>query len=426
MIAPREPGHEYSVEHHVDDTHGDRFLIVTNSNDARNFRLVAAQVDALAPAYWVELVGHRDDVRLESVDAFRDHVVLTERFEGLTRLRVMSVADDEAHELALPDPVYTVWVGANEEYGSRTLRYGYTSLVAPATDVDYDMDTRAATVVKVQPVHDYDASAYTSARMWVDQPDGARVPVSIVHRKDVPLDGTAPALLYGYGSYEISIDAGFRSSRLSLLDRGFVYAIAHVRGGGELGRAWYEAGRLEQKRNTFTDFIGCAEALIGAGYTAPARLVARGGSAGGLLMGAVTNLRPDLFAAVIAEVPFVDVLTTMLDPTLPLTITEWEEWGDPRDPAAYEWMKEYSPYDNVRDEAYPAMLVTTGLNDPRVAYWEPAKWVAKLRTHSTSGKVILLRTELGAGHGGPSGRYDAWREEATILAFACDAVGIAQ
>ena len=239
-----------------------------------------------------------------------------------------------------------------------------------------------------------------------------------------PLDGTAPALLYGYGSYEISIDAGFRSSRLSLLDRGFVYAIAHVRGGGELGRAWYEAGRLEQKRNTFTDFIGCAEALIAAGYTAPARLVARGGSAGGLLMGAVTNLRPDLFAAVIAEVPFVDVLTTMLDPTLPLTITEWEEWGDPRDPAAYEWMKAYSPYDNVHDEAYPAMLVTTGLNDPRVRTGSPRSGWRSCATHSTSGKVILLRTELGAGHGGPSGRYDAWREEATILAFACVEVGI--
>jgi oligopeptidase B len=248
--------------------------------------------------------------------------------------------------------------------------------------------------------------------------------MSIVHRADVSLDGRAPALLYGYGSYEISIDATFRASRLSLLDRGFVYAIAHVRGGGELGRPWYEGGRLEHKHNTFTDFIGCAEALVAAGYTSPARLVARGGSAGGLLMGAIANLRPDLFAAIIAEVPFVDVLTTMLDPSLPLTITEWEEWGDPRERQAYEWMKKYSPYDNVQAQPYPAMFVTTGLNDPRVQYWEPAKWVAKLRANSTSERTILLRTELDAGHGGPSGRYDAWREEAMILAFACTSVGI--
>jgi oligopeptidase B len=425
VIAPRVAGHEYSVEHHWDAVHGDRFFIVTNRDGAQNFELAVTQLPDAAPARWETLLPSRDDVRLEDVDAFAGHLVLTERHDGLVRLRVAPVDDLEGlHDIAFPDPVYSVWVGANEEFDTTTLRYGYTSLVAPPTDVDYEMATRAASVVKVQPVPGYDPTQYSSTRIWVERPDGARVPVSIVHRRDVILDGTGPALLYGYGSYEISIDASFRPSRLSLLDRGVVYAIAHVRGGGELGRAWYEAGRLEQKENTFNDFIAAAEGLIRGGYTRADRLVARGGSAGGLLMGAVANLRPDLFAAIIAEVPFVDVVTTMLDPTLPLTITEWEEWGDPRDPDAYRWMKRYSPYDNVRAVEYPAMLVTTGLNDPRVAYWEPAKWVAKLRASSTSDKVIVLRTEFGAGHSGPSGRYDAWREEAMVLTFACNAVGI--
>ncbi len=289
------------------------------------------------------------------------------------------------------------------------------------------MDARTATIVKTQPVlGGYDPAQYVSARLWATATDGTRIPISLVHRRDTPIDGSAPALLYGYGSYEISTDPAFRASRLSLLDRGFVFAIAHVRGGGEMGRQWYEGGRLEHKANTFTDFVACAEHLVAAGYTSPARLAARGGSAGGLLMGAVTNLRPDLFAAIVAEVPFVDVVTTMLDPTLPLTVTEWEEWGDPREPEAYARMKAYSPYDNVRAADYPALLVTTGLNDPRVQYWEPAKWVAKLRVLSTSEKPILLRTEMGAGHGGPSGRYDAWRDEAIVLAFVCDAVGAAK
>jgi oligopeptidase B len=280
--------------------------------------------------------------------------------------------------------------------------------------------------VKTQPVlGSYDADQYFSARLWADAADGTKIPVSVVHRRDTPIDGTAPTLLYGYGSYEYSIEPSFRSSRLSLLDRGFVYAIAHVRGGGEMGRGWYEAGRLEHKMNTFTDFIACAEHLIAAGYASAAHLAARGGSAGGLLMGAVANLRPDLFAAIVAEVPFVDVVTTMLDPTLPLTITEWEEWGDPREPGAYARMKAYSPYDNVRAADYPALLVTTGLNDPRVQYWEPAKWVAKLRELSTSDRPIYLRTEMGAGHGGPSGRYDAWNDEAIVLAFVCAEVGTA-
>jgi len=426
VIAPRDHGHEYTVEHHWSEERGDRFLIVTNQGGgARNFELVAAPCVDPARQYWTPVVPHRDDVKLDAVNAFAEHFVLSERADGLERLRVMHVESGEMHEIEMPDPVYSVGVGPNAEFETTTLRYGYTSLVAPATDVDYDMDTRRATIVKTQPVlGGYDATQYVSARLWATASDGTRIPMSLVHRRDTPIDGSAPALLYGYGSYEISTDPSFRSSRLSLLDRGFVYAIAHVRGGGEMGRAWYEAGRLEHKANTFTDFVACTQHLIEQRYTSATRLAARGGSAGGLLMGAVVNLRPDLFAAIVAEVPFVDVVTTMLDPTLPLTITEWEEWGDPREPDAYARMKAYSPYDNVRAADYPALLVTTGLNDPRVQYWEPAKWVAKLREMSTSGRPIYLRTEMGAGHGGPSGRYDAWRDEATVLAFVCDALGV--
>ncbi len=426
VVAPREHGHEYAVEHHFDAVAGDRFLVLTNQGGAaRNFELVAAPAADPARANWTPLVPHRDEVKLDAVNAFAEHLVLSERADGLERLRIMHVATGATHEIEMPDPVYSTWVGASPEFATSTLRYGYTSLVAPVTDVDYDMDTRTATVVKTQPVlGGYDADRYVSARLWARAADGAEIPISLVHRRDTPLDGSAPALLYGYGSYEISTDPSFRASRLSLLDRGFVFAIAHVRGGGEMGRAWYEAGRLEHKMNTFTDFIACAEHLVAGHYTSPDRLAARGGSAGGLLMGAVANLRPDLFAAIVAEVPFVDVVTTMLDPSLPLTVTEWEEWGDPREPEAYARMKAYSPYDNVHAGDYPALLVTTGLNDPRVQYWEPAKWVAKLRTESTSGRPILLRTEMGAGHGGPSGRYDAWKDEAIVLSFVCDALGV--
>jgi oligopeptidase B len=428
LIAPREAGHEYDVEHHWSEERGDRFLIVTNQGgNARNFALVAAPCADPGRKHWTPLVPHRETVKLDAVTAFAEHLVLSERADGLDRLSLMRVEDDDIFEIEFPDPVYTAWIGANEEYDSRSVRYGYTSLVAPTTEVDFDMETRKGAIVKIQPVlGGYDASSYTTAREWATASDGARIPISVVHRKDTPLDGSAPAVLYGYGSYEHSTDPAFRASRLSLLDRGFVFAIAHVRGGGEMGRPWYEQGRLEHKSNTFTDFVVCAEHLVARRYTSASRLAARGGSAGGLLMGAVTNMRPDLFAAIVAEVPFVDVVTTMLDPSLPLTITEWEEWGDPRDPDAYARMKAYSPYDNVSPQPYPAMLVTTGLNDPRVQYWEPAKWVAKLRTQSTSKKPIVLRTEMGAGHGGPSGRYHAWREEAVVLAFICNAVGVAE
>jgi oligopeptidase B len=395
--------------------------IVRNADGAQNFKLVAAPVDEPGRAHWTEVVPHRADVRLDAVNAFADHVVLSERADGLDRVRILGLHDDAATTLPAPDPVFSMWVGPNAEFDAKLLRYGYTSLVAPVTDLDYDPAADASTVLRVQPVlGGFDPGAYTArrhGRRW-HACDLARP------RRDVVPDGRAPLLLAGYGAYEHSSDPTFRASRLSLLDRGFVCAIAHVRGGGELGRAWYEDGKLAHKANTFTDFIACADALVANGYTSSGRIVARGGSAGGLLMGAIANLRPELFAAIVAEVPFVDIVTTMLDPDLPLTITEWEEWGDPREPDAYARMKAYSPYDNVDARAYPAMFVTTGLNDPRVQYWEPAKWVAKLREDTTSDRPILLRTEMGAGHSGPSGRYDAWRDEAAVLAFVCSAVGL--
>jgi oligopeptidase B len=302
----------------------------------------------------------------------------------------------------------------------------YTSLATPTSSYDYDLDSGATTLVKRQPVlGGYDPSQYRTERLWATAPDGARVPISVVARIDVARNGNAPTLLSGYGSYEASIEPAFSPIRLSLLERGWVYAIAHIRGGGELGRAWYEAGKLLDKQHTFDDFIASAEHLIAQRYTSQARLAARGASAGGLLMGAVVNRRPDLFRAVVAQVPFVDALTTILDETLPLTVTEWDEWGNPvADPEVYRYMKSYSPYDNVTAQRYPAILVTAGLNDSRVSYWEPAKWVAKLRATKTDDRLIVLKTELGAGHGGPSGRYDAWRDEALVLAFVLDQLAI--
>jgi oligopeptidase B len=417
-VATRRQDVEYDVEHH-----GDRFFIVTNDG-AENFKLVEAPVDDPGPERWTDVIPHRDDVRLLGVDAFADHLALYERAEGLTRLRVMRLSDGDVHTIEHPEPVHTVGPGMNPEFATTGLRFHYSSLVTPDQTVDYDMETRTRTVVKQQPVlGGYDASLYETDRMWATAPDGTGVPISVAWRKDREPGG--PALLYGYGSYEYSIDPRFSSVRLSLLDRGFVYAIAHVRGGGELGRRWYEDGKLLHKRNTFTDFVAAGAHLVGAGFTTPTGLVARGGSAGGLLMGAVANLRPDLFRAIVAEVPFVDALTTILDESLPLTVIEWEEWGNPVASAdVYAYMKSYAPYDNVEAKAYPALLVRGGLNDPRVGFWEPAKWVAKLRTLKTDDNALVLKTDMGAGHGGPSGRYDAWRDEAFVLAFVLDAVGV--
>ena len=420
LVAPRRSGVEYHVEHHR-STGGDRLFIVTN-DIAENFRLVVADLDR--PDDWREVIPGRDDVRLDAVDAFAGHLVLQERSEGLTRLNVLRLDDEEMHELELPDPVFTAALGVNLEFDATTVRVQYTSLVRPPTTYDYDLERRTLTLVKQQAVlGGFDPADYTSARLWATAPDGVRVPISVVHRVDTPPDGTHPCLLYGYGAYEISIDPTFSAARLSLLDRGFTFAIAHVRGGGEMGRGWYDNGRLARKPNTFTDFLACADELLASGYADARRLVARGGSAGGLLMGAVANMRPETFRAIVAEVPFVDCLTTMLDTSLPLTVTEFDEWGDPgSDPDVYELIKSYAPYENVRAAEYPAMLVTAGLNDPRVQYWEPAKWVAKLRTVAPGSAPLLFKTELGAGHAGPSGRYDAWREEAFVLAFVLEQV----
>ncbi|MCJ7672874.1 MAG: S9 family peptidase [Acidimicrobiia bacterium] len=427
LVAPREQGVQYHVEPHHDDEHGDRLFIVTNADGAENFKLMESGIDATSRAAWTEVVPHRRDVRLQDVDAFAGHLVLSERAEGLERLRVITIADGAERLLAMPDDVYSAWVGANPEFESTTLRYGYTSLVMPVSDVDEDLTTGERIVVKTQPVHGYDPGEFETHRLWASATDGTKVPISIVHRRDLARDGRAPCLLYGYGSYEISIDPVFSTSRVSLLERGAVFAIAHVRGGGELGRPWYDDGKLDHKQNTFTDFVACAEHLVAEGYTSPGGLVARGGSAGGLLMGAVANLRPDLFRAIVAEVPFVDCLTTMLDDSLPLTITEWEEWGDPvHDPAMYDYIRSYAPCENVTAQHYPGLLVTAGLNDPRVQYWEPAKWVAKLRETATGDAPLFLKTELGTGHHGPSGRYESWREEAFVLAFMLDQMGVSE
>ena len=427
LVAPREQGIEYHVEHHHDQRHGDRLFIVTNADDAENFKLMETGLADTSRDAWREVVGHRADVRLQDVDAFAEHLVLSERSAGLEQLRVLSLVDGVERLLEMPDDVYSVWIGPNPEFEHATLRFGYTSLVVPMSDIDEDLSTARRTVVKTQPVRGYDPGALETHRLWASATDGTQIPISIVHRRDLRRDGTASLLLYGYGSYEVSVDPAFSTARLNLLERGVAFAIAHVRGGGELGRPWYDDGKLTRKTNTFTDFVACAEHLVAEGYTAPERLVARGGSAGGLLMGAVANLRPDLFRAIVAEVPFVDCLTTMLDESLPLTITEWEEWGDPvHDPAIFDYIKSYAPYDNVAAQAYPALLVTAGLNDPRVQYWEPAKWVAKLRETATGGAPLFLKTELGAGHHGPSGRYESWKDEAFVLAFVLDQLGITE
>jgi oligopeptidase B len=417
MIEPRRHGIEYSVEHQRD-----RFLILTNDG-ARNFRLMAAPVSNPGRASWEEVVAERDAVRINFTDVHIDHVVLGQRSDGLQRLEVLDCVNGSRHIVQQPDAAYTAFPGSSPAYDSAVMRFFYTSLTAPFSAIDYDMRTRQRTLVKEQPVRGgYDRADYVSERLWATTPDGNRIPISIVHRRDVERTGANPTLLYGYGAYELSVDPMFDPARLSLLDRGFVFAIAHVRGGGEMGREWYEDGKFLNKANTFTDFIACASHLVDQGYTNRSRLAIRGRSAGGLLIGAALNARPDLFACAVAQVPFVDVLTTMLDETVPLTVNEYEEWGNPGDLEYYQYMKSYSPYDNVHAAPYPALLVTAGLNDPRVAYWEPAKWVAKLRSVKLGDAPILLKTQMGSGHSGPSGRYESWREEAFVTAFVLSQV----
>lgn len=418
-VRLRTPGVEYEVAEHEDS-----FYLVTNDN-ARNFRLMQVPIVDPGTAEWREILAERADVKLDDVDAFSRHLVVYEREGGFRQVRIIEVASGEQHRVAFPEPVYTIRRNANPEYDTSVLRFTYTSLVTPASVIDYDMDTRRWEIRKQQPVRGgYDPAQYRSERVVALTQDGTPVPVSLVWKEPLVRDGRRPMLLIGYGAYGSSYDPQFSSNTLSLLDRGFIVGFAHVRGGEEFGRAWYEAGKLANKRNTFTDFIAVAEHLVREGWTSRDRLAINGGSAGGLLMGAVTNMRPDHFAAVVAEVPFVDVVNTMLDASLPLTVIEYDEWGNPEIEQDYRTILEYSPYDNVRAQPYPAMLVTAGLHDPRVQYWEPAKWVAKLRATKTDTNPLLLRTNMEAGHAGASGRYDYLREVAFKYAFILDVLGM--
>jgi oligopeptidase B len=421
VVTPRRHGVDYDVE-----PAGDHLLILHNDG-AENFEIATAPL--AEPGQWTPLVPHRADTRLLGVDAFADHTVVYFRRDGLTGLRILR--QDGEHEVAFGEPVYRVGPGPNPEFQADRFRLSYTSLVTPGSVYDCDMATGELTLLKRQPVLPspagvpYRPEDYEQHREWAVAPDGTRVPISLVCRTGTPRDGTAPCLLSGYGSYEISRDPVFSIPVLSLLDRGFVYAIAHVRGGGELGRSWYTDGKLLHKKNTFTDFIACARHLAEVGWTSPGRLVARGGSAGGLLMGAVANMDPGAFGGIVAQVPFVDALTTILNPSLPLTVTEWEEWGDPlHDPEVYAYMKSYTPYENVTGQSYPPIFALTGLNDTRVSYHEPAKWMARLQATARGGP-FLLKTEMEAGHGGRSGRYDAWLEEALVLAWVIETAGAA-
>jgi oligopeptidase B len=429
LIEPRRHGIEYSIDHQED-----RFLILTNDG-ARNFRLMTAPVSSPGRASWTEVVPERPGVRMNFTDVHINHVVIGERSDGLQRLEVLDCATGDLHVVDQPDVAYTAFPGSDPNYDSPVMRFYYTSLTAPFSAVDYEMRTRERTLVKEQPVRGgYDRADYVTERLWGVAPDGVRVPISIVYRRGLVRNGSSPTLLNGYGAYELSSDPMFDPVRLSMLDRGFVFAIAHVRGGGEMGRGWYEDGKFLHKTNTFSDFVACAERLVELGYTSPRRLAIRGRSAGGLLIGAVVNMRPDLFACAVAQVPFVDALTTMLDHKLPMTVSEFDEWGNPAEADFYRYMKSYSPYDNVHAAEYPALLVTAGLNDPRVSYWEPAKWVARLRAlnqsagrvqgASSNSRTVLLKTEMGSGHGGPSGRYESWREEAFISAFMLDQLAL--
>ena len=419
LVAAREHEHEYDLDHH-----GDLFYIRTNRG-GRNFRLVAAPVSDPAPANWKEVVPHRPDVMLEGVELFARHYVLLERAGGLPRLTVTDFRSGQSHTVAFPEPAYSAVPGANPEFDTTVFRYSYESLVTPRSIYDYDMETRTSLLRKETPVlGGYERDRYRSERIAATAPDGVTVPISLVYRKGLERDGRHPALLTAYGSYGFPYPVGFSSNRLSLLDRGFVFAIAHVRGGGEMGKAWHDDGRMMRKRNTFTDFIAAAEHLVAEKYTSSDRLVIEGGSAGGLLMGAVTNMRPDLFKAVVSKVPFVDVVNTMLDDHLPLTAGEWEEWGDPRRKDQYDYMKTYCPYTNLAAGAYPTMLVKTSFNDSQVMYWEPAKYVAKLRTLKTDVNPLVLKTNMAAGHGGASGRYDYLREVAFDYAFILSQLGI--
>ena len=419
-VQERKRDLEYDIEHVREE-----FYILTNALGAENFKLVKTAVIQPGMDHWEDVIPHRENVLLEGFELFNNHLVLEERFNGLTRLQVRSWDGTQKHYIKMDEPTYTVWTGYNPEFYTQVLRFGYNSLCIPNTTYDYDMVTREKTMLKQQEiVGGYFPGEYQSERCWAIAADGTEVPISLVYKKELfQKSGQNPMLLYAYGSYGHSTDPTFSSSRLSLLDRGFVFAIAHIRGGQEMGRYWYEHGKMMRKKNTFSDFIACAEFLIREKYTAPDMLFAMGGSAGGLLMGTVINWRPELFKGVVAAVPFVDVVTTMLDETIPLTTGEFDEWGNPKEKNYYDYMLSYSPYDNVKKQDYPHLLITTGLHDSQVQYWEPAKWIAKLRDTATGDSKILLHTNMEAGHGGASGRFRALRELAMEYAFILDLAG---
>ena len=415
VVHPRQKDLEYFVDHFED-----HFYIQTNF-EAENFRLMRTPIDATGINYWEEVIPHREDVLLEYCEIFKDHLVIAERNKALVQLRILPWNGEQEHYIAFEEPAYLAFISINPQFDTETLRFGYTSMTTPRSIYDYNMNTRQRDLLKQQEVlGSFQSSDYKTDRLYAPAKDGALIPVSVVYKKSTPIDGSAPLLLYGYGSYGSSLDAAFSSPRLSLLDRGFIYAVAHIRGGEELGRQWYNNGKLFKKKNTFSDFIDAAEYLLDQKYVHPSKLFAQGGSAGGLLIGAVINMRPDLWRGVIADVPFVDVVTTMLDDTIPLTTNEYDEWGNPNDKQFYEYMLSYSPYDNVEAKDYPNMLVTAGLHDSQVQYWEPAKWVAKLRATKTDDNILLLKTNMDAGHGGASGRYQRFKEVALDYAFLLD------
>ena len=429
VLSPRRQGVEYGVEHAV--IGGEDCFLVLHNDGAQNFALSRAPIYATSHEQWAPVLPHDPAIRLEDVEAFAGHLVVSQRSAGLTQLRVITLSTGAGGGLGddflveFYHPIYTVGVAGNPEFTQPTIRLGYTTLATPAAVYDFDVVTRELRLLKQTPVQgDYDPDGYEQHREWAEAEDGTRVPISIVSAKNTPLDGTTPMVLYGYGSYEMSVDPFFTISRLSLLDRGISFAIAHVRGGGEMGRAWYDEGKELSKKNTFTDFVASARHLVESGWTSTDRLVAEGASAGGLLMGAVANTAPDVFTAIVANVAFVDPLTSILDPTLPLTVIEWEEWGNPlEDAEVYSYMKSYTPYENVEAKQYPSILAETSLNDTRVLYVEPAKWVAKLRDTATGVQDFLLKTEMTAGHGGVSGRYNAWKDRAFSYAWIIDKLG---
>ncbi len=422
VFEPRKVGHEYSVEH----LNG-KFYIRTNANGAKNFKLMSCPENKIGMAFWKEVIPHRDDILLENYELFDNYLVAAERIKGLTNLRIISLADNSEHFLDFGEETYTAGISINPNANTTMLRYSYSSLTTPNSVYDYDMAAQTKTLLKQDTVlGGFSKNNYESKRLWATAADGTQVPISLVYRKSFVQDGNAPMLLYAYGSYGSSTNPSFRYSIISLLDRGFVYAIAHIRGGSEMGRQWYEDGKLLKKINTFTDFNDCARFLINDKYTSADHLYAMGGSAGGLLMGAIVNMEPELYNGVIASVPFVDIVSTMIDATIPLTTFEWDEWGDPRKQEYYDYMLSYSPYDQVKAQAYPNMLVTTGYWDSQVQYWEPAKWVARLRDMKTDDNILIMDVNMTAGHGGASGRFERLKTTALEYAFILDQEGIKQ